>query len=111
MKTFNDAKQRAEAAKPKPGDFLIEGHHYAIKLYGTTKAFICVNGTSLWLHNYNGWNTQRFRYTYYDGHMGFIYEGADNGKGRYLGYDSYETLACQAYYQRGWEYINALADP
>jgi hypothetical protein len=109
MKTFNDAKQRAEAGKPKPGDFPVEGHKYSIQIYGATTAFTCINGTEMRLRQYNGSSTQRFRCTSYDSHMGFICEGADNGNGRYLGYDSSETLACQAYYQRDWEHIDALA--
>ena len=110
MKTFNDAKQRAEAGKPKPGDFPVEGHKYSIQIYGTTTAFTCINGTEMRLRQYNGSSTQRFRYTSYDNHMGFICEGADNGNGRYLGYDSSETSECQVYYQRDWEHIDALAD-
>jgi len=108
---YNDAKKRAEATKPKPGDFPIEGHHYAIKLYGTKKAFTCVDGTSLRLRDYNGSNVQRFRCTYYDEQMGFNCEGSDSGKGRYIGYDSNGTFICQASEQRDWEYIDALADP
>ncbi|KAI1273594.1 hypothetical protein F5Y07DRAFT_411191 [Xylaria sp. FL0933] len=96
---------------PSGTDHPGEGHTYAIKIYGTNKAFTCVDKTELALHDFTGDQTQRFRCVTHDGFMGFICEGADYGKGRYLGFDSSETLSCQAYYQRKWENFHARADP
>ncbi|KAK6359014.1 hypothetical protein TWF696_000186 [Orbilia brochopaga] len=96
---------------PAGTDSPAEGHVYAIKIYGTSKAFTCVDGTEMRLRDWMNYKTQRFRCTTYAGYMGFICEGADGGKGRYLGFDGSETLSCQGYYQKSWEHIHAQADP
>ncbi|XDG03957.1 hypothetical protein ABKA04_003572 [Annulohypoxylon sp. FPYF3050] len=97
--------------RPSRTDPPIENHVYAIKLYNTNKAFTCVDSTEMRLRDWTGDQTQRFRCTLYNGYMGFICEGADGGSGRYLGYDRFEILSCQAYYQRDWEHIFVRADP
>ncbi|KAL9101178.1 MAG: hypothetical protein Q9163_003537 [Psora crenata] len=111
-KTLKTAKLKAgiEDKKSKTLDFPIEGHKYAIKLRGSDTAFTCVDNTEMRLRAYSGGKTQSFRCTSYEGQMGFICEGAAGGKGRYLGYDRFETLSCQAHYQRGWEHIDAMSD-
>ncbi|KAF1963066.1 hypothetical protein CC80DRAFT_588534 [Byssothecium circinans] len=118
IKSWEDAEKAFEKAKEEAGEksevpstvLPIAGCKYAIKIWGTNSAFTCVDNTEMRLRYYCGSTTQRFRCTYYEGNMGFICEGADGGKGRYLGYDSYETLSCQAYYQRGWEHINVMSE-
>ncbi|KAK5998524.1 NAD--DNA ADP-ribosyltransferase [Cladobotryum mycophilum] len=88
-----------------------DGSMYEIKILGTSKAFTCVNGTDLKILELNGSDTQLFRCTTYEGHMGFICKGADGGRGRYLGFVAKDWLACSAYYQRDWEHIHAKASP
>jgi hypothetical protein len=94
---------------PSLTDCPVEGGLYAILLYGTERALTCVDGTSLRLRDFERSAEQRFQCTLYQGHVGFICKGADNG-GRYLGFDGSERLACQAYYQRDWEHIEVRPD-
>ena len=93
------------------GDAPVIGQQYAISIFGTSMALTCVNSTALVLENWQNKTTQHFRCTMYDGYVGFICVGAGGGSGRYLGFDSYETLVCQAYYQRNWEHIHPRAHP
>lgn len=93
------------------GDAPVEGKQYAINIFGTSMALTCVNSTALVLENWQNKTTQHFRCTMYDGYVGFICAGAGGGSGRYLGFDSSETLVCKAYYQRDYEHIHPRADP
>ena len=93
------------------GDAPVEGKQYAINVFGTLMALTCVNSTALVLQNWQNKTTQHFRCTMYDGYVGFICAGAGGDSGRYLGFDSSETLVCKAHYQRGWEHIHPRADP
>ncbi|KAL6817503.1 hypothetical protein V8C40DRAFT_281699 [Trichoderma camerunense] len=102
--TWNDVSSRKT-------DIPQEGCHYAIKILNTSKAFTCIDGTEMRLRLWEGRDTQTFRCTMFEGNMGFICEGADGGKGKYLGFNAWEVLACQADYQRAWEHIHLKANP
>ncbi|KAI1378137.1 hypothetical protein F4677DRAFT_36160 [Hypoxylon crocopeplum] len=102
--------RRSGPQKLQPEDFPVEGRDYVIKIYGTQMTFTCVDGTLLRLRSYAGWETQRFRCITHHNHMGFICEGANNGKGRYLGFDTGGTLVCKASHQRDREHVAVVAD-
>lgn len=88
-----------------------DGHTYAIKIFGTSKAFTCVRSFDMQLSEWMGYGTQRFRCTIASGDMGFFCVGANGSKGGFLGYNRAGTLVCQASRQNKWEHFHVRADP
>ncbi|KAI3325831.1 hypothetical protein HD806DRAFT_553104 [Xylariaceae sp. AK1471] len=72
-----------------------DGHEYAINILGTTKVLTSTNNTRLILETWHG----------------FICKGASGGSGRYMSYNSSETIVFQAHYQSKWKYVLPRADP
>ncbi|KAL7807569.1 ADP-ribosylation [Trichoderma aethiopicum] len=87
------------------------GREYAINILGTSMVLTCKNDVDLVLDLWQGKDGQRFRCTEQDGFTGFNCVGAGGGRGRYLGYNSQEWLACSATKQETWEQFFVRAHP
>lgn len=82
-----------------------EGKVYAIKIYGTNKAFTRDYGYGLRLREWTNHESQQFHCRINKGFMGFQCED------RFIGYNAQHTMVCSADKLQMWESIDVRALP
>lgn len=82
-----------------------EGKVYAIKIYGTNKAFTRDYGYGLRLREWTNHESQQFHCRINKGFMGFQCED------RFIGYNAQHTIVCSAEKLQMWESIDVRALP